>query len=266
MPPCALLLVLLIPLVGVQAAARDADAMVAGGGDTYEPFHFVQGDSATGFDVELLRAVARVAELDVDVQLDHWQNVRDRLHAGNVDIHVGMTWSDERDKIYDFSSPYLSQHYRIFVRGDTSDIRDESDLVGSRIIVQRSGVMADYVHEHGYTPSPLYVDSADEALRLLAAGRGDCCLMSEFRGLYVIRQMGLDNIKRVGEPLYRSTYGFAVMRGQQDLVLRLNQGLAIVKASGEYDRIYARLFGILEDRRPGTLVYLKYASWVILPL
>ena len=101
---------------------------------------------------------------------------------------------------------------------------------------------------------------------MVADGRADCCVMSSFRGLHVLQQQGIADVMRVGEPVAQSNYGFAVRAGRRDILLRLNLGLALVEKSGEYDRIHARWFGILEPRGPTFRDFLKYARWVILPL
>ena len=248
------------------AAPAPTGRIIVGGGDGYEPYHYLADGEPTGFDVELLRAVARVMGLDVEIRLGPWADVRDGLEDGSIDVHVGMSQSAGRSSSYLFSTPYLTQQSGIFVRADNGSIAGEQDLRGRRIAVQRDGIMADYVRQRGYTDRPLLADSAAEALRMVADGRADCCVMSSFRGLHVLQQEGLAAVVRVGEPVAQSNYGFAVRAGRRDILLRLNLGLALVEKSGEYDRIHARWFGILDPQRPTFRDFLKYARWVILPL
>ncbi|MFO7608480.1 MAG: transporter substrate-binding domain-containing protein [Candidatus Krumholzibacteriia bacterium] len=260
---------------GAVEASRDATypapapaptgTVVVGGGDGYEPYHYLDDGRPTGFDIELLQAVAAAMGLVLDIRLGPWADVRDGLAAGTVDVHAGMSQSAGRNRRYMFSTPVLTQQSRIFVRAGNAAIGGAADLHGRRIAVQRDGVMADFVREQGYTDEPLLVESAADALRAVASGRADCCLISEFRGLHVLQQLGLDGVVRVGEPVMRTSYGFAVRQGRRDILLRLNMGLAIVEKSGEYDRIYAKWFGIL-DPGPGMWEYLRYAAWVIVPL
>ncbi len=253
---------------GVTPAAAPAPTgrVIAGGGDSYEPYHYLVDGEPAGFDIELLQAVARAMNLDLEIRLGPWADVRDGLEDGSIDVHVGMSQSAGRSDSYLFSTPYLTQQSSIFVRADNGRIAGEPDLRGKRIVVQRDGIMADYVRQRGYTDRPLLADSAAEALRMVADGRADCCVLSSFRGLHVLQQQGLTDLVRVGEPVAQSNYGFAVRAGRRDILLRLNLGLALVEKSGEYDRIYARWFGILDPRGPTFGDFLKYARWVILPL
>lgn len=267
---CLLALTVLAGSVAAQEGGEAEGArrarVVVGGGDNYKPFHYVSDGSATGFDVELTRAIGRVMDLDVDVRLDYWADIRDDLADGEVQVHVGMTHSPDRAERFRFTTPYLNQQYKIFVADDASGIRDEDDLWDKRIIVQKSGVMEDYVRRRGYTDAPILAPTAAEALRKLVLGEGDCCLMTEFRGITVAQDLGLETVRRVGDPVYQTTYGFAVIPKREDLVLTLNQGLALLKRSGEYDRIYTEWFGVLAEQEPSTGDYLRFAAWIVAPL
>ncbi len=253
-------------MLPVLAGTAGAESLVASGGNSYSPYHYVIDGQDVGFDVDLLEAVARTMGLDLTVQLGPWNEARDGLRDGSVQIHVGMTISPERQEQYRFASPHLSQNYKIFVRSDASGIGKEEDLSGKRLIVQREGVMDRYVVSRQYTSEPIRAANAQEALRMLAAGEGDACLMSELRGLHVLRELGLENIERVGEPVHQTYYAFAVIPTYEHLVPQLNRGLAILKASGEYDAIYDKWFGVLGPPSLSTWDYLVYVSWVIVPL
>ncbi|MGD9546658.1 MAG: transporter substrate-binding domain-containing protein [Candidatus Krumholzibacteriia bacterium] len=242
------------------------DRIVFGGGDTYQPFHFTEGDSAAGFDAELARAIGRTLGIPVEIRLDDWRTVRRELQDGRIDVHIGLTFSDRRDQDYAFATPSLRQQYRIFIRKGTPGIHTLADLAGRMILTQRSGAVADYLAGIGYGRGIVPVDNAVEAMLRLAAGEGDCVLMSEFRGLHVVEVLGLDSIVRSGEPIFQTSYGFAVPYGREDLLPLLNQGLAIVKKSGEYDRIYGRWFGIADPAGRQVTAVLRYAGWVILPV
>jgi signal transduction histidine kinase/ActR/RegA family two-component response regulator len=255
------LFVLFVPSNTVRA-----ETIIASGGDTYCPFHYVENGEATGFDVELLQAISRTMNIDLEVRLAPWHEAREGLADGSILVHVGMTISPERAQEFRFATPHLNQQYKIFVRRDAEGISTESDLYGKRIIVQREGVMSRYVVSQEYTDKPLLAANAEEAMGMLAAGQGDACLMSELRGLHVIDEMGLKNLERVGDPVYQTYYGFAVVPGHENLVPLLNQGLTILKESGEYDAIYDKWFGVLQANHLSTWDYLKYAGWVIVPL
>jgi signal transduction histidine kinase/CheY-like chemotaxis protein len=238
-----------------------------GGGEGFAPYHFLDREGrAAGFDVDLALATARVMGLSARVELGPWERQRAQLARGEIDLLAGLSRSPERAREFVFSTPYLAIQYRIFVRRGEQRIRSEADLAGRRIIVQRGGVMEGWVRDRGWTPQTVGVESAADGMRLLASGNADCFLTVEFRGLYVLRELGLTNVERRGPPLNPTAYAFAVPAGREDLVRRLNQGLAILQESGEYDRIYQAWFGVLEPQRLTPAQVAARMAWIVLPL
>jgi PAS domain S-box-containing protein len=266
-PP--ILTVTLLLLAVVPAAVADTPAppgpvlIRASGGDSYAPYHYVDDDGeASGFDVELLLAVMRAIGRRVEIRLDQWQRARAALSDGEIDMVVGLTKSPERTRELDFTEPILTINYRTFVRAGSPDI-SRSDLDDKQIIVQRASLMEELARSHSW--QPMLVDSGSQGMQLLASGQYDCYLGSEYRVLYLARELGLEGLKRVGEPLQSADYGFAVRKGNTDLVDQLNRGLDLVRASGEYDEIYQRWFISLEPGLTSRRV-LTAATAIVLPL
>ena len=51
-----------------------------------------------------------------------------------------------------------------------------------------------------------------------------------------------DKIKMVGEALNAENYGFAVQKGNQELLDMINEGLANIKADGTFDELVDKWF------------------------
>ncbi len=238
------------------------------GGENYAPFHYVDASGhPAGFDVDLAHAVGRALGAKVVVELGPWEQRRARFTAGEYDVLVGLAESSDRERGYLFSTPFLAQQSRLFAPRGRAIERDE-DLARLRVAVQRRSVPDDWFRARLGRGWPVPVDSGADALQAVVDGRADGCVLTEFRGLHLVRELGLDRrgIGPVGPPLFPSSYGFAALRGREDLVRRLNAGLSLVKQSGEYDRIYARWFGMLSPRTPSMTDVLRAAAWVVLPL
>ena len=77
-----------------------------------------------------------------------------------------------------------------------------------------------------------------EALRLVSGGRYDFTLASQLSGLYWVKKLGLSNITTVAEPFGEQRFCFAVKEGNEALLSRFSEGLAIVKSSGRYRVLY----------------------------
>ncbi len=215
-------------------------------GDHWDPpFEFEENGVAKGFNVELLQTIGQTMGIAVDVRLGDWPEVRQQLESGQIDAVTGMYYSTERDKQVDFSTVVSYISYGLFTRQGSS-IRNLNDMQGKEIIVQDGYLMHDYLIENKITPHIIVAHSAPEALQLLASGEHDCAFLTKMQGFYFIERLRINNLKYVElgiEPLQSC---FAVPEGRQELIFKLNEGLNILKTSGQYRRIYNKWFGIYE--------------------
>ena len=199
----------------------------------------------TGFDVELLRAAAREAGLDVVITVGSWEEVKNDLYAGRVDVVPGVGLTDAEKSKTDLTTSYLAVENAIFaVRG--SPVRLLDDLAGRSIIVRRGDTVHEYLKSRGLVDNIVAVETTQEALDLLARGRHDCAVLPKLVGTYFAKQRKMSNIEVVGQTSIRVDYCFAVRKDAGDLLAKLNDGLSKVISSGEHNRIYGEWLGVYE--------------------
>jgi len=220
--------------------------VVVAGDQDYPPYSYLdENQQPTGFDNDLITAVAAEQGFDIDIQLMPWSEARTALENGTVDMIAGMAYSVERDELYDFSIPTTMVSFNLFVSRD-SDINSLEDAQDHVIIVQDGGAMHDYLLTTGLTSLIIPVQDARDALLLLEQGQGDAVLMNRIQGNYLISEQGFQNIRSVNINLDPIQYSFAVREGNSTLLYRLNEGLNAINISGEYSLIYNRYFGVYD--------------------
>jgi len=232
---------------GRRGPVRPAPSRVFVRGDgNYPPYEYLDEDGRpAGFSIDLIRAVGEVMDLEVEIRLGRWDDVRADLSAGRTDVITGMFYSRERDEKLDFSIPTVVIHHAVFVRKG-SDIRSLADAKGKEAIVRRGDIMHDHLRATGLTDRIVTVGSPADALRLLASGRHDCALVAKLQGQHLAKKFHLSNIETVGPPICSREYCFAVQEGDAHLLSRLNEGLNVLKNVGRYKKIHEKWFGVHE--------------------
>jgi polar amino acid transport system substrate-binding protein len=110
------------------------------------------------------------------------------------------------------------------------------------------------------------VETHAEALRLLSSGRGDYALVANAPGLYLERELGLSNVQPVGKLLGGQPYGYAVRKGNQEVLSQFVEGLAILRNTGRYQQIYDRWLGALEPQGIAWTRIVRWAASILGPL
>lgn len=201
---------------------------------------------ATGFAVELFVAVAAAVDIPISFQPGGWETVWQGLKTGRLDALPLVAHMPEREGQAEFTEPHTIGYDSFFVRKGHKPIKSIEQIRGLNIIVLRADAAHVALSSRGFNQQLVIVDNLADGFRLLASGHHDAILAPQLQGNLLMRQIGLESIIMPGPLLkeYRREFAFAIRKGDTQLRDRLNQGLAIVKANGEYDRLYRKWLGI----------------------
>jgi PAS domain S-box-containing protein len=202
----------------------------------------------TGFAAELFAAVAAAAGIPVSFQPGHRDILWQKLTQGEIDVLPLVERMPEREDQVEFTEPYTIVYDSFFVRRGHEPIKSIAQARAFNIIVVRSDAAHLALASRGFNQQLVFVDSLADGFRLLASGQHDALLAPVLQGNKQVRNLGLGGVIEPGPLLkeYRREFCFAVRKGNTALRDRLDQGLAIIKASGEYDRLYRKWLDIQE--------------------
>jgi polar amino acid transport system substrate-binding protein len=273
--PFVPLVVLLVPLLFAAPVLAQTGpekhlpprTIVVGGDRDYPPYEFIdKNGNPAGYNVELTRAIAEVMGMKVEFRLGGWSEMRSALQNGRVDVLQGMSYSDERAREVDFSLPHTIVNHAVFARRDSPPVNSLEELQGKTVAVHASGIMHDYLVRQRFGGTLTLTDTPADALRQLAAGKTDYAIVAIVPGMYIIRELKLTNLIPVVRNVAVHRYCYAVAKGNGELLSRFNEGLAILKKTGQYDVIYNKWLGVLEPEQVDLRTIARYAAIVVIPL
>jgi len=255
------------PAKAAQGGTPPLQTVMVGGDRDYPPYEFIdQSGNPAGYNVELTRAVAEVMGMKVEFRLGSWSEMRGALQTGKVAVLQGMSYSEERSREVDFSLPHTIVNHAVFARRDSPPVNSLAELKGRTVAVHRSGIMHDYLVQQGLGRQLTLTDTPADALRQLASGKTDYAVVAIVPGMYIIRESKLTNLVPVVRNVAVHRYCYAVDKGNVELLSRFNEGLAILKKTGQYEAIYNKWLGVLEPARITWWTIMKSAAVVVVPL
>ncbi len=244
---------------------QDSILLVAGD-HNYPPYEFLNQDgNPDGFTIGIVKAVAEVMNLNIQIELMPWREVREAVKNRQIDVVTGMYKTTERDRIVDFSIPHFISSYSLFVRKKLKD-SNFADLRNKVVLVQEGDLAHDFmVKRYPETRIITFTDLGDVFIAL-SEGMGDCAFHSRLQGLRFLESNGILNVTDIGKALIQEKYCLAVPEGEAELLAILNEGLSIIKTNGTYDGIYEKWFGVYEDETLHWDDVMRYTLWIVLPL
>ncbi|CAK0777356.1 polar amino acid transport system substrate-binding protein [Gammaproteobacteria bacterium] len=204
----------------------------------YPPFSNVTPDDhASGFSVELLRAVLAVMGREVRFEIGARSVLEQELIEHRLQVLPIAARTVERETLFDFSVPYLKMPGTIVVRKGDNRIRETTDLRDKKILVMEGDIAESYVLNHQLTDSVITAKNFVDALKQLDSGVGDAVVMQKLVAQRLIDVLSL-NLTTVGQPLANyQELCFAVRNGDKKLLAMLNEGLASTIADGTFEHL-----------------------------
>ncbi len=231
------------------AAAAELELVTAGTltvcTDTpYFPMEYIdESGNYTGFDIELMRAIADDLGLTLAVSEPGWDAITSGLafEARECDVAAAsITITAERAEAIDFSTPYFISEQSLLVRDD-SGIASIDDTAGKEIAVQ-TGTTGHYYAEDEAPEGTIIVEFPDPDSPWLALESGDVDgVMTD-----LVATQGWSS-NRIGFTIVGTfepeEYGLAT-KGAPNLLEAINASLAKLRGDGTYDRIFDDFFSV----------------------
>jgi polar amino acid transport system substrate-binding protein len=244
--------------VGAAAAPADATAasigsapsaipsslagktFVIGTDTTFAPFEFRDaGGELTGIDMDIIREIAKKQGFAVEIKSLGFNAALQALSSNQVDgVIAGMSITEPRKQIYDFSDPYFESGVQMAVAKSNSDIKAYEDLRGKTVTAKTGSEGETFAKsiadKYGFTVKSL--DQSATMYELVKSGNA-VAVFDDYPVLaYGISQN--NGLKSVTEKEKGGSYGFAVNKGQNpELLQAFNTGLGDLKSTGKYQEI-----------------------------
>lgn len=212
----------------------------------FPPFEFVGDDGEPdGFDMALIKAIGEKLGVEVAVENMEFDSLVASI-GSKIDVAIaGMTITDERKNMVDFSDEYYEAVQYVIVPAD-SEIASAKDLEGKNIGVQL-GTTGDFIVEGIKDATAAQYNKAVDAVNDLRNGRVDAVIIDK-NPAQVFGEQFKDEVKLYdGESqefgFEKEYYAIALPKGDEELAKSVNDALAELKADGTFDDLVTQYIG-----------------------
>ena len=190
-----------------------------------------------GFEVEIVRSLARRLKVGERFIQNDWKNLLPSLERGDFDVAInGLEDTPQLRGAALATRPYCAFTEQLVVRKG-SRLRKLDDLSGKRVGTLASSLAHEMLRHRPGIELVLY-EGQEEPYFDLVQGRLDAVLLdSVIAGRYGLTKPELE---LADADVARGTYVMAVKRGREDLRAALDAGLAEMEKDGELNQILVK--------------------------
>lgn len=241
-----LLLMIVLPGQAGAAPARGGEQPVVrvGTEGTYPPFSFHDPESQelTGYDIEVVKAIADEAGWRLEFVETQWDAIFPALDADRIDVIANqVSVNDERKAKYGLSDTYTFSHGVIVRRTGDDSIRTLADLKGKTTAQSATSNWAQVARDAGANVEA--VEGFAQAAALLAQGRVDAIVNDNIAVLDYLASTGSTDVEIAGDAGEEtSEQVLAFRKGDTALLDQANQAITALAADGTLAGISEKYF------------------------
>jgi len=245
----ALVLAMLIGTVALSGCTQETEnKIIVGTSADFPPFEYKdENGTIVGFDVDMITTILISQGYEVEVRDILWETLIPALETGQIDVIVaGMSITDERKQQVDFSEPYFNADLSVLIKaGSGIVVNNVSDLANLTVGVQTGTTGDTWVFENlvnvSLTPENKYKRYETYDLAVLDLKNGNVQILVLDKP--VAQVFAEDNTLQVAYTIIsEDNYGIAVKKGNTELLQKINQGLADLKASEDWNELVLKYF------------------------
>ena len=222
-----------------QKATPVKSKYVIASDSSFAPFVFQNSSNQyTGIDMDLIKAIAKDQGFEIEITNPGFDAAINAVQSGQADgMIAGMSVTDARKETFDFSDSYYTANTILGVK-ESSTISSYEDLKGKTVGVKNGTASQTFLTEnqskYGYKIKT-FADGSS-MYDSLNTGSIDAVMDDEPVLKYSISQGQKLKTPIEGTPIGETA--FAVKKGSNpELIEMFNNGLANLKASGEFQKI-----------------------------
>jgi polar amino acid transport system substrate-binding protein len=205
----------------------------------FPPFGYIDYTGAhVGYDVAIARRFAQLAfgsKYKVKLTCVTTPSRIPALQSSQVDIIIStLTWTQARNDVIDYSTPYYSATGRLLVPNSTS-INSVRDLAGKTIVTTRGSIYSTWIKNCFKSSTLLEVDGTAAAVTAVKEGRAAAFM---FDDAFVIGVATQDpTLKLTNDKFLNIPWGIGIRKGDKAMNKWVNAALKYMKNRDEFVKI-----------------------------
>lgn len=231
-------LILSAAILALSAGLAAAQTVRMGTEGAYPPYNFINdAGEVDGFERELGDELCKRASLTCEWVTNDWDSIIPNLVSGNYDtIIAGMSITEERDKVIDFTQNYIPPAPSAYVA-----LKADVDVSKAVVAAQTATLQAGYIAETGATL--LEFATADETIAAVRNGEADTVFADKDFLAPIVAESNGDLTFVGGDVALGGGIGMGLRESDTALRDKFNAAIQSMKGDGTLNAMITKWFG-----------------------
>ncbi|NOD33862.1 MULTISPECIES: transporter substrate-binding domain-containing protein [unclassified Ruegeria] len=231
-------LILSTAALALTAGIAMADTVRMGTEGAYPPYNFINdAGEIDGFEREVGDELCKRANLECEWVKNDWDSIIPNLVSGNYDtIIAGMSITDERDEVIDFTQNYFPPAASAYV-GAAEGV----DVAGGIVAAQTATIQAGHVAESGATL--VEFATPEETIAAVRNGEADAVFADKDFLVPIVEESGGELVFVGDDVPLGGGIGLGIRESDGELRGKFDEAITSMKADGSLNELIVKWFG-----------------------
>lgn len=222
-------------LIAASGTAFAQDVVRLGTEGAYPPYNFINdAGEVAGFEREFGDELCKRAGLTCEWTTNEWDSIIPNLQSGNYDVIVaGMSITDEREEVIDFSQGYLRPTSSAYLAASA-----DADLMSGPVAAQTATIQAAFVAENGM--QVVEYATPEETVAAVKNGEAVAVLADKDYLVPIAAELGGALVLLEKEELIGGGVGLGFRDSDDDLRGKFDAAIKSMKCDGTLDAMITK--------------------------
>lgn len=235
----SIFLFFLIILIAPSKASVQYEVMFS---NNYPPYNYTSQDGELiGFNIDIINAIKDIYGLEINLRGDSWAVINQALENNNIQAIGGDHYPGIPDNNFIYTRSTINTSHcflyntKYYSKFSIEIFRSAQEPL---VAMWKNDVLIHYVLSINPNAKFLYVDNYDQLIQTLDREDVTCVFGQRVGSMYYAEKLNKNYIAPLDHRILERSMGFKVSKDAPKLAETLNNGLEIILANGEYQRIY----------------------------
>ncbi len=211
-------------------------------GNNYPPYNFInEEDKLVGFNIDILKALDELYHYDIQISTGEWTYINQALKNNNIQAIAGTHYPGNLDNNYIYTRSIVNSFHCFLYNSNYVNrfsLERFRSLREPLVALWENDVLIHYVQSINPSAKFIFIDDYEQLTTMLDNKEVTCVFAQRVPVMYYANRLGKDYVRALDHQILERNMGFKVAKGYPELAEMLDNGLEVILANGEYQRIY----------------------------
>jgi len=230
--------------------------------NNYPPYNYLnEDDELVGFNVDILNAIKDIYKVDIIISSGEWNIINNALNNNEIDAIGGVHFPGSFDSNFIYTRAAINTSHCFLYNSKYHNKFSLEYLRSSKeplIVMWENDVLIHYIQSINPSAKFLFITDYTDFINTIDREDVTAIFGQRICAKYYAKKLNKYYVKSLDHRILERSMGFKVLKDSEELATILNNGLEVLLANGEYQKIYDNSLAEFDKNSNDWSIYFKY--------